>query len=233
MTNVVGTQTLLDAALRHKLRRFLHVSTDEVYGSIHDGSWPETHPFAQLAVLGDQGASPTCWRWYDRTHGLTLCHPLLQQLRALPVPGEGHSALRHQPHRRRVSTAVRGRPQHPRLATRRRSLPRYSLVLAGGRTAEVYNIGGGTEMSNRRLTELLLDAVGADWSRVEQVTDRLGHDLRYSVDISKIADELGYSPQVDFRRTGCPDRRLVPGQPTLVGAAEVARGPGRLSGRST
>ena len=78
------------------------------------------------------------------------------------------------------------------------------LVAEGGRPGEVYNIGGGTEMSNRELTELLLDAVGADWSSVQQVTDRLGHDLRYSVDISKIADELGYAPATDFA-TGLAD----------------------------
>ena len=59
-------------------------------------------------------------------------------------------------------------------------------------------------MSNRELTELLLEAVGADWSSVEHVTDRKGHDLRYSVDISKISDELGYAPATDFA-TGLAD----------------------------
>jgi dTDP-glucose 4,6-dehydratase len=62
----------------------------------------------------------------------------------------------------------------------------------------VYNIGGGTELTNRELTERLLEACGADWSSVEPVTDRKGHDRRYSVDISKISSELGYAPQVPF-----------------------------------
>ena len=75
-----------------------------------------------------------------------------------------------------------------------------ALVLAGGRAGEVYNIGGGTELSNRELTGRLLEACGADWSRVEHVPDRLGHDLRYSVDISKISAELGYRPQVPFEQ---------------------------------
>jgi dTDP-glucose 4,6-dehydratase len=72
------------------------------------------------------------------------------------------------------------------------------LVLTGGRPGQIYNIGGGTELTNKELTELLLDAMGADWSSVDRVEDRKGHDLRYSVDITKIRDELGYAPQVPF-----------------------------------
>ena len=72
------------------------------------------------------------------------------------------------------------------------------LVLTGGRPGEVYNIGGGTELTNKELTGLLLEATGADWDRVRRVADRLGHDLRYSVDISKISAELGYRPEVPF-----------------------------------
>ena len=72
------------------------------------------------------------------------------------------------------------------------------LVLDGGRPGEVYNIGGGTELSNKELTGLLLEATGTDWDRVRKVTDRLGHDLRYSVDITKISEELGYQPQKAF-----------------------------------
>jgi dTDP-glucose 4,6-dehydratase len=72
-------------------------------------------------------------------------------------------------------------------------------VLENGKPGEIYNIGGGTELTNRELTELLLSASGSDWSSVEQVEDRKGHDLRYSVDISKISMELGYQPLVDFK----------------------------------
>src|SRR4029453_16906064 len=74
------------------------------------------------------------------------------------------------------------------------------LVLEGGRAGEIYNIGGGTELSNKELTALLLEACGADWSSVDYVPDRLGHDRRYSVDITKISDELGYAPQVPFEQ---------------------------------
>ena len=74
-------------------------------------------------------------------------------------------------------------------------------MLEKGRAGEVYNIGGGTELTNRELTELLLDATGADWSmRRATSTDRKGHDRRYSVDITKICAELGYAPQVPFEQ---------------------------------
>ncbi len=72
------------------------------------------------------------------------------------------------------------------------------LALRKGRAGEVYNIGGGTEATNKELTGLLLEAAGVGWEMVEYVEDRKGHDLRYSIDISKIREELGYEPQVRF-----------------------------------
>jgi len=72
------------------------------------------------------------------------------------------------------------------------------LALTKGRAGEVYNIGGGTEVTNKELTELLLKATGRDWSFVDYVEDRKGHDRRYSLDITKISNELGYAPRVAF-----------------------------------
>jgi dTDP-glucose 4,6-dehydratase len=202
VTNVVGTQVLLDAALRHGVRRFVHVSTDEVYGSIPEGSWPETHPLEPNSPYSaSKASSDLLARAYFRTHGLpvvvTRCSnnygpyqfpekvvPLFvtNLLDGLPVPlyGEGRN-VRDWLH---VDDHCRG----------------IHLVLAGGRPGEVYNIGGGTELTNRELTERLLTAAGADWSSVRHVEDRKGHDLRYSVDITKIHDELGYEPRVPFER---------------------------------
>jgi len=200
MTNVVGTQTLLEAALRYKLGRFVHVSTDEVYGSIDQGSWPETHPLAPNSPYSaSKAASDLIVLSYARTHGLdvvvTRCSnnygpyqfpekvvPLfvtnLIDGGDVPLYGDGLN-VRDWLH---VDDHCRG----------------IDLVLHGGRPSEVYNIGGGTELTNRELTELLLSACDADWSKVKVVADRKGHDRRYSVDISKIADELGYAPQVPF-----------------------------------
>jgi dTDP-glucose 4,6-dehydratase len=72
------------------------------------------------------------------------------------------------------------------------------LVRTKGRPGEVYNIGGGTELSNKELTALLLEACGAGWDMVDHVQDRKGHDRRYSVDCTKISTELGYAPRKDF-----------------------------------
>jgi dTDP-glucose 4,6-dehydratase len=199
-TNVLGTQALLDAAMRHGVERFVHVSTDEVYGSIETGSWPETFPLQPNSpYAASKAGSDLIALAYSRTHGVPVCVtrcsnnygpyqfpekviPLFvtNLLDGLTVPlyGDGRN-VRDWLH---VDDHCRG----------------IELVRAGGRAGEVYNIGGGTELSNRELTERLIEAVGADWSSVRQVEDRKGHDLRYSVDIHKISSELGYQPQVPF-----------------------------------
>ena len=199
-TNVIGTQTLLEAALRHRTSRFVHVSTDEVYGSIDEGSWTESAPVAPNSPYSASKASSDLIALaYARTHGLdivvTRCSnnygpyqfpekviPLfvtnLLDGANVPLYGDGEN-VRDWLH---VDDHCRG----------------IDLVLHGGRPAEVYNIGGGTELSNKELTERLLEACGADWSRVDRVADRKGHDRRYSVDITRIHDELGYEPKTDF-----------------------------------
>jgi dTDP-glucose 4,6-dehydratase len=200
LTNVLGTQTLLQGALDAGVGKFVHVSTDEVYGSIDEGSWPETHPLEPNSPYSaSKASSDLLARAFHRTHGLpvsiTRCSnnygpyqfpekvlPLfvtnLMDGGKVPLYGDGLN-VRDWLH---VADHCRG----------------IQLVAEAGRPGEVYNIGGGTELTNRELTELLLDAMGADWSSVEMVTDRKGHDRRYSVDITKISTELGYAPRVDF-----------------------------------
>lgn len=199
-TNVVGTQVLLDAAVRHRVGRFVHVSTDEVYGSIREGSWTEDCPPAPNSPYSaSKAGSDLLALAYHRTHGLdvvvTRCSnnygpyqfpekliPLfitnLLEGKAVALYGDGRN-VRDWVH---VSDHCRG----------------IDLVLRGGRAGEIYHIGGGTELSNHKLTGLLLDAVGADWDRVAYVEDRKGHDLRYSLDDSKTRERLGYAPQTDF-----------------------------------
>jgi dTDP-glucose 4,6-dehydratase len=202
MTNVVGTQTLLDSALHHGVEKFVHVSTDEVYGSIESGSWDEEQPLAPNSPYSaSKAGSDLLARAYHRTHQLPACItrcsnnygpyqfpekviPLfvtnLMDGSTVPLYGEGANVrdwLHVDDHCRAVH-----------------------LVLENGRPGEAYNIGGGTEMTNRELTGLLLEACGAGWNRVVNVEDRKGHDLRYSVDITKIRTELGYRPRVEFRR---------------------------------
>jgi dTDP-glucose 4,6-dehydratase len=199
-TNVVGTQRLLAAATRHRIERFVQVSTDEVYGSIDEGSWPENHllqpnsPYAASKAAADLVA-----RSYARTHDLdvviTRCSnnygpyqfpekviPLfitnLLEGGRVPLYGDGLNVrewLHVDDHCRAIA-----------------------LVLDKGRTGEIYNIGGGTELTNQELTDRLLHACGAGRDSVEMVEDRKAHDRRYSVDSTKIAEELGYAPQITF-----------------------------------
>ncbi len=196
-TNVLGTQTLLDAALRHGGRTFLHVSTDEVYGSVAEGSWTERHPLEPNSPYSASKASSDLIALaYHRTHGLdvrvTRCSnnygpyqfpekviPLfttrLLDGYDVPLYGDG----RHVRDWLHVEDHCRA----------------LAAVLCGGRAGEVYNIGDGNELTNRELTGRLLDACGASWDRVVHVADRKGHDLRYSVDSRKIREELGWMPR--------------------------------------
>ncbi|MEU1969694.1 dTDP-glucose 4,6-dehydratase [Micromonospora sediminicola] len=201
-TNVLGTQTLLDAALRHGTRRFVHVSTDEVYGSIDSGSWTEDWPLAPNSPYSaSKAGSDLLALAYHRTHGLdvvvTRCSnnygpyqypekvvPLfvtnLLDGGTVPLYGDGGN-VRDWLH---VHDHCRG----------------IALVQEKGRAGEVYHIGGGTELTNRDLTARLLAACGAGWDRVVPVTDRKGHDRRYSLNIDKIRQELGFAPTVELDR---------------------------------
>ncbi|MGH3714056.1 MAG: dTDP-glucose 4,6-dehydratase [Micromonosporaceae bacterium] len=202
IANVLGTQNLLDAAVRHGLGRFLHVSTDEVYGTIESGSWSEEHILEPNSPYSaSKAGSDLLARAYAQTHGLdvviTRCSnnygpyqfpekviPLfvtnLIDGGKVPLYGDGGN-VRDWLH---VDDHCHG----------------IQLVLENGRAGEIYNIGGGTELTNKELTQLLLDACGKDWESVEYVTDRKGHDRRYSVDIGKISSELGYQPRVPFEK---------------------------------
>lgn len=200
-TNVVGVQVLLDLikASGRKIR-FLQVSTDEVYGSIKEGSWNEEWPLQPNSPYSASKASGELMaRSYNRTHGMdvviTRCsnnygtHHFPEKLiplfitnliegKKVPVYGTGEN-VRDWLH---VDDHCRGIYQ----------------VLLNGRSGEVYNIGGGRELTNLEITHLILDAMGADESSIEYVEDRKGHDFRYSVDWTKINRELGYEPHVEF-----------------------------------
>jgi dTDP-glucose 4,6-dehydratase len=200
-TNVVGVQVLLDAikASRSQIR-FLQVSTDEVYGSIKEGSWTEEYPLLPNSPYSASKASGELLaRSYNRTHGLdvviTRCsnnygtHHFPEKLiplfitnliegKKVPIYGTGEN-VRDWLH---VDDHCRGIYQ----------------VLMSGRSGDVYNIGGGRELTNNEITNLILEGMGAAESSIEYVEDRKGHDLRYSVNWTKINRELGYEPQVKF-----------------------------------
>ncbi|MEU4209211.1 dTDP-glucose 4,6-dehydratase [Streptomyces sp. NPDC026206] len=196
-TNVVGTQNLLDSCLHTGVRKVVHVSTDEVYGSIGEGSWTEDHPLLPNSpYAASKAGADLMARAYWRTHGLdvsvTRCsnnygpyqHPEkmiprfvtnLLDGRDVPLYGDG----RHMREWLHVDDHCRA----------------VQLVLDKGEPGARYNIGG-LELSNEELTRRLLRLCGADWSRVRPVADRKGHDRRYSVDDTRIRDELGFEPRV-------------------------------------
>ena len=202
LTNVLGTQKLLQAALDAGVEKFVHVSTDEVYGSIDEGSWTEDRTLEPNSPYSaSKASSDLIARAYSRTFGMNVCitrcsnnygpHQFPEKViplfvtnlmdgKKVPLYGDGLN-VRDWLH---VDDHCRG----------------IQLVLDGGRAGEVYNIGGGTELTNKELTGKLLEAMGVGWEMVEPVADRKGHDRRYSVDIGKISGELGYTPQVPFEQ---------------------------------
>ncbi|MFF8993796.1 dTDP-glucose 4,6-dehydratase [Streptomyces sp. NPDC014983] len=199
-TNVLGTQTLLDAVLDTGVERVVHVSTDEVYGSIDEGSWTEDWPLLpNTPYAASKACSDLVARTYWRTHGVNLSvtrcsnnygpyqHPEkliplfvtnLLEGRQVPLYGDGHN-IREWLH---VDDHCRG----------------IHLVLDHGRPGEIYNIGGGNERTNRAITEHLLELTGSGEEMIRHVPDRKAHDLRYSIDETKIRTELGYAPRIGF-----------------------------------
>ena len=199
VTNVVGTQTLLDACLRHGIPRTVHIGTDEVYGSIDEGSWDENEPLKPNSPYSAaKAAAELLVRAYFVTYGLnvssTRCSnnygpyqfpekviPLfvtnLIDGSQVPLYGDGLN-VRDWLH---VDDHCRG----------------IALVVEKGAPGESYNIGGGLELNNKELTERVLAAMGADWTSVKPVEDRKGHDRRYSVNDGKLR-ALGYAPQHTF-----------------------------------
>ena len=200
LTNVLGTQTLLQAALESGVKTFVQVSTDEVYGTIDNGSWREDFPLLPNSPYSASKASADLIvRSYHRTFGLdvriTRCsnnygpHQFPEKViplfvtnlidgRKVPLYGTGMN-IRDWLH---VDDHCRG----------------IHAVLMRGSAGEIYNIGGGRELTNLELASIILEKMGKNESSIEYVKDRLGHDLRYSVDHRKISEELGYQPKVRF-----------------------------------
>ena len=199
-TNVLGTHTLLESARKSNVEIFLQVSTDEVYGSIAEGSWDEDFPLQPNSPYAASKASADLIsQAYHRTYGMdvriTRCSnnygpyqypekviPLfitnLIKGKKVPLYGQGLN-IRDWLH---VTDHCRG----------------IHLVLTKGKSGDVFNIGGGRELSNIELTRIILQPIGASEESIERVADRLGHDFRYSLSIEKITKQLGYKPLVDF-----------------------------------
>jgi len=204
-TNVVGTQVLLDVAKVRGVKRFLQVGTDEVYGSLPEDKpelkFTEETPLQPNSPYSASKAAADCLvRSYFHTFGLpvliTRCSnnygpyhfpekliPLfltnLIEGKKVPLYGDGLNVrdwLYVEDHCQAIWT-----------------------VLQKGTSGDVYNIGGNNEITNRRITEIILSEMGASWeTSVQYVKDRPGHDRRYAIDASKIHRELGWQPKRKF-----------------------------------
>lgn len=200
-TNVMGLHVILETILESKSKiRLIQISTDEVYGSIENGSWDENSPLLPNSLYSASKASGELLaRSYFKTHNLdiviTRCSnnygryqfpekliPLfvtnLLSGKKIPIYGNGKNVrdwLHVEDHCRGIFAA---------------------LIL--GKAGEIYNIGGGRELTNLEITQFILNFIKADESLIEYVEDRKGHDFRYSVDWRKINRELGYEPKIKF-----------------------------------
>ncbi len=200
-TNVLGTLTLLDASRKHEVRRFVQISTDEVYGSLGaSGSFSEASPIMPNSPYAASKASADLLvRSYCHTHGfpglVTRCSnnygpfqfpekliPLLITNAAanlpLPIYGDG-LYVRDWIHVRDHCAAV-------------------DKVLHHGRVGEVYNIGAKQEKPNLEIARLILKSLGKSNTLITYVKDRPGHDRRYAIDPSKSEEELRWKPEIDF-----------------------------------
>ena len=198
-TNIVGTGVLVDAAYRHGVPRFIHVSTDEVYGSISDGFASESYPLDPSSPYSSSKAgSDLLVRSYGVTYGydvvITRCtnnygpYQFPEKVIPLFVTNllEGNKAPLYGD----------GRNERDWLHVDDHCSALHLLV-DHGESGEIYNIGANAQLSNLALTQGILGALGLDDSWIEHVPDRLGHDLRYAIDSSKLRS-LGWRPQHDF-----------------------------------
>ena len=200
-TNVGGTLNLLNAMRTHQGKRLVQISTDEVYGSISDGSWDETYPLkpnspysaskasADLMVLAfhatyklDVIVTRCCNNYGPYQFPEKIIPLFIQRLlksEKVPIYGDGFQS-REWIH---VDDHCKG----------------ILLAALKGSAGEVYNLGTATEIRNIDLARMLIGELGLDDSYLEYVADRLGHDQRYSLNVSKSKTNLGFEPSIEFQ----------------------------------
>ncbi len=198
-SNVVGTGVLVDAARRHGVDRFIHVSTDEVYGSVADGFASED---ARLEPSSPYSASKAGSDLLVKSYGVTFDYEAIvtrctnnygpYQFPEKVIPLFVTNLLDG----KKVPLYGDGRNERDWLYVKDHCAAIY-LLIDEGQLGETYNIGSNTQLSNLELTKKILGAMNLDESWINRVADRLGHDLRYAVDSSKLRS-LGWEPAHSF-----------------------------------
>ena len=200
-TNVVGTQTMIESARACGIERFIHVSTDEVYGEIETGHFYETTPLNPSSPYSAaKAAGDLLIKSYARTYQFPaiIVRPSNNygpwQYPEKFVPVIIYKALKNQ------KIPVYGRGLNVREWLYVSDCASAILtVLKKGKIGEVYNIGSGYERTNILVVETLLEMLGKPKNLVEYVKDRPGHDVRYALNFDKIRRELGWAPQISFQ----------------------------------
>ncbi|MGG1655941.1 dTDP-glucose 4,6-dehydratase [Geobacillus sp. BMUD] len=200
-TNVLGTQALLDVAKANNIKKYVQISTDEVYGTLGEtGYFTEETPLAPNSPYSaSKAGGDLLVRAYHETYGLnvniTRCSnnygpyhfpekliPLMitnaLEGKDLPIYGDGQN-IRDWLHVKDHCAAI-------------------DLVIHEGRPGEVYNIGGHNERTNNEIVHLIVEKLGVSKDLIKYVSDRPGHDRRYAIDPTKIMTELGWKPQYTF-----------------------------------
>ena len=199
-TNIKGTVNLLNLSLKYEIEKFIHVSTDEVYGSIEDGKFTENSNYnPRNPYSASKSASDHFVRAYHNTYGLPTI-----------ITNCSNNYGPHQHYEKFIPTIiinllfnkkipVYGNGQQVRdwLYVKDHCSALY-MIYEKGKIGEKYNIGGECEIKNIDLVKKIISMMGKDENMIEYVKDRLGHDRRYSTDISKIKLDVGWSPSFDI-----------------------------------
>jgi dTDP-glucose 4,6-dehydratase len=202
-TDVLGTFTLLEASKKYGIQKYIQISTDEVYGSILEGKFSEVSPFLPNSPYSASkaGGDHLCRAYYKTyglpvivTHSCNVYGPYQYPEKVIPL------FVTNLIRGRKVPLYGDGENIREWLYTEDHCLA-VDLIMHRGNSGDVYNIGSGHEVSNKRLTKFILDAFHAGEECIEYVPDRLGHDKRYAIDCFKLTHELGFIPQYPFEET--------------------------------
>ena len=199
-TNISGTANLLTLANNHSLSKFVQISTDEVYGSIEQGSWSETEPLLPNSPYSATKASADLMcRSFFRTYGLNVSitrasnnyGPRQYPEKLIPL------AITNLLLGENVPIYGTGMNIRDWIFVKDHCNAIHQVLFEGS-AGEIYNIGGGQELTNIHIVKQIMEILGVSDTRIDFVADRLGHDWRYSVDTRKIENNLGFQTKVSL-----------------------------------
>lgn len=201
-TNIVGTENLLECARTHNVVRFHQISTDEVYGSLNPDAKPTTEDAPLLPnspYSASKASADLLVRSYHKTFGLDTI-----------VTRASNNYGPNQHHEKLIPRFITNLLENKKVPVYGEGLNIRDWIYVGdhvegidaafhkGQSGEIYNLGGGQELTNLHITKEIIGLLGKDEKMIEHVTDRLGHDFRYSLDSTKAMRELGWTPKKDF-----------------------------------